>query len=82
MSHTLIGKEKLLNRVRRLRGQVNGVEKALECVGIGLDEDGELRDAEWCRGEVVEDVEFDCREHGLGAAKGFYQKQDWFGVGE
>lgn len=29
MTHTIRDKEKLLNRVRRLRGQLNGIEKAL-----------------------------------------------------
>lgn len=30
MSHTIRDKKKLLNRVRRIRGQVEGIEKALE----------------------------------------------------
>lgn len=30
MNHTVRDQEKLLNRVRRLRGQLNGVEKLLE----------------------------------------------------
>lgn len=30
MSHTIANKAKLLNRVRRIRGQVEGVERALE----------------------------------------------------
>jgi FrmR/RcnR family transcriptional regulator, repressor of frmRAB operon len=30
MSHTIRGKEKLLNRVRRLGGQVQAIERALE----------------------------------------------------
>jgi DNA-binding FrmR family transcriptional regulator len=30
MSHTVIEKSKLLNRVRRIRGQIEGVERALE----------------------------------------------------
>ena len=30
MSHTIRDKKKLLDRVRRIRGQVEGVEKALE----------------------------------------------------
>jgi DNA-binding FrmR family transcriptional regulator len=38
MSHTIREKEKLLNRVRRLRGQIEGVERALraerECVDV------------------------------------------------
>jgi len=30
MAHTTKDKEKLLNRVRRIKGQVSGIEKALE----------------------------------------------------
>lgn len=30
MSHTMRDKKKLLNRVRRIKGQVEGIEKALE----------------------------------------------------
>jgi DNA-binding FrmR family transcriptional regulator len=30
MSHTIVKKEKLLNRVRRIRGQIESVERALE----------------------------------------------------
>ena len=30
MAHTTKDREKLLNRVRRIKGQVNGIEKALE----------------------------------------------------
>ena len=30
MAHTTKDKEKLLNRVRRIKGQINGVEKALQ----------------------------------------------------
>ncbi len=30
MAHTIQNKEKLLNRVRRIRGQVEGIERALE----------------------------------------------------
>lgn len=30
MTHTLADKQKLLNRVRRLRGQVDAIERALE----------------------------------------------------
>jgi DNA-binding FrmR family transcriptional regulator len=30
MAHTIRDKNKLLNRVRRIRGQINAVEKALE----------------------------------------------------
>jgi DNA-binding FrmR family transcriptional regulator len=38
MAHTTKGKEKLLTRVRRIRGQVDAIERALdseqECAGI------------------------------------------------
>lgn len=30
MSHTILNKEKLLKRIRRIRGQVDAVERALE----------------------------------------------------
>jgi DNA-binding FrmR family transcriptional regulator len=30
MSHTILGKQKLINRVRRIRGQIEGIEKALD----------------------------------------------------
>jgi DNA-binding FrmR family transcriptional regulator len=30
MSHTILHKEKLLKRIRRIRGQVEAVERALE----------------------------------------------------
>ena len=30
MAHTSKDKERLLNRVRRIKGQINGIEKALE----------------------------------------------------
>ncbi|MEO6836697.1 MAG: metal/formaldehyde-sensitive transcriptional repressor [Candidatus Tumulicola sp.] len=30
MSHTVVNKTKLLNRVRRIRGQIEGVERALQ----------------------------------------------------
>lgn len=30
MAHTTKDKEKLLNRIRRIKGQINGIEKALE----------------------------------------------------
>ncbi|HEX3944997.1 MAG TPA: metal/formaldehyde-sensitive transcriptional repressor [Rhizomicrobium sp.] len=37
MSHTVRQKTKLLNRVRRLRGQVEAVERALEAEGECID---------------------------------------------
>ena len=49
MAHTTRGKKKLLNRVRRLRGQVDAVEKALDqeqgCVII-------LQTIAACRGAI------------------------------
>lgn len=30
MAHTTKDKEKLLNRIRRIKGQINGIEKALQ----------------------------------------------------
>lgn len=33
MAHTIHGKEKLLARIKRIKGQVNGIEKALEDEG-------------------------------------------------
>lgn len=37
MSHTIAAKAKLLNRVRRLRGQIESVERALETeAGCGI----------------------------------------------
>ena len=35
MPHTIRDKEKLIARVRRLKGQIEGIERALE-VSIGL----------------------------------------------
>ena len=48
-----------------------GVEQALECIGVGLNQGSKLCDTERGMGEVVEDVKFDRSEHGLRAAKGF-----------
>lgn len=49
MSHTVKEKQKLLNRVRRIRGQVDAIERALEdeigCVGI-------LQQITSCRGAM------------------------------
>lgn len=59
MTHTIREQEKLLNRVRRIRGQVNGVEKLLE---EGSDCGTVLQQLAACRGalnglmaEVLED---------------------------
>lgn len=49
MSHTIKGKQKLLNRVRRIRGQVDAIERALEdeigCVEV-------LQQITSCRGAM------------------------------
>jgi DNA-binding FrmR family transcriptional regulator len=64
MSHTVRQKKKLVNRVRRLRGQVEAVERAL----VGDAECGEvMRLLAACRGAVssllAEVVEDHVREH-------------------
>jgi DNA-binding FrmR family transcriptional regulator len=52
MAHTLRNKQKLVNRVRRLRGQIEAVEKAIDeerdCFAI-------LQTVAACRGEIMED---------------------------
>lgn len=49
MAHTIREKTKLLNRVRRIRGQVDAIERALE----GEQEcDGTLRLIAACRGAI------------------------------
>ena len=66
MSHTIHDKRKLLNRIRRIRGQVEGIEKALEqerdCSVI-------LQTVAACRGALnglmSEIVEGHIREHVL-----------------
>ena len=49
MAHTVRDKEKLINRVRRIRGQVDGIEKALveeqDCAAI-------LQTIAACRGAI------------------------------
>ena len=49
MSHTIKGKQKLLNRVRRIRGQIDAIERALEdeigCVEV-------LQQITSCRGAM------------------------------
>jgi DNA-binding FrmR family transcriptional regulator len=70
MAHTQRDKKKLLNRIRRLRGQVNAVERALdegrECVAI-------LQTLAACRGAInallAEVIEGHIEEH-LVDAKG------------
>ncbi|MFI5324160.1 MAG: metal/formaldehyde-sensitive transcriptional repressor [Thermodesulfobacteriota bacterium] len=49
MSHTITDKKKLINRVRRIRGQIEGIEKALrdekDCSLV-------LQDIAACRGAI------------------------------
>ncbi|MEO6920364.1 MAG: metal/formaldehyde-sensitive transcriptional repressor [Collimonas sp.] len=49
MSHTIRDKQKLLNRVRRIRGQIDAIERALEgesgCIGV-------LQQITSCRGAM------------------------------
>lgn len=64
MAHTLKDQQKLLNRVRRIRGQLDAVERALEekagCAAV-------LQQAAACRGAldglIAEVVEGHIREH-------------------
>ena len=64
MAHTLKNQQKLLNRVRRIRGQLDAVERALEqeagCAAV-------LQQATACRGAldglIGEIVEGHIREH-------------------
>jgi DNA-binding FrmR family transcriptional regulator len=49
VSHTITDKKRLINRVRRIRGQIEGIEKALEgekdCSSV-------LQDIAACRGAI------------------------------
>ena len=64
MAHTLKEKQKLLNRIRRIRGQVEAVERALDqdagCTAV-------LQQATACRGAlnalIAQVVEGHIREH-------------------
>lgn len=64
MAHTLKNQQKLLNRVRRIRGQLEAVERALQqeagCAAV-------LQQATACRGAldglIAEVVEGHIREH-------------------
>jgi DNA-binding FrmR family transcriptional regulator len=64
MSHVANEKEKLLNRLKRLRGQVEAIERAVrndeECAGV-------LQQATACRGAldgfIAEVIEDHIREH-------------------
>lgn len=67
MSHSSAGKRKLLNRMRRIRGQLEAVERALEaeagCVAV-------LQQATACRGAldglIAEVIEDHIRDHLIG----------------
>lgn len=67
MAHTIKGKAKLLSRVRRIRGQADGLEKALEsevdCAAI-LQQIAAIRGA--VNGLMSEVLEHHLRDH-LGA---------------
>ncbi|MGO8915734.1 MAG: metal/formaldehyde-sensitive transcriptional repressor [Stellaceae bacterium] len=64
MAHTLRDRQKLLNRIRRIRGQLDAVERALQqeagCAAV-------LQQATACRGAldglIAEVVEGHIREH-------------------
>jgi len=64
MAHTLKDRQKLLNRIRRIRGQLDAVERALQqdsgCAAV-------LQQATACRGAldglIAEVVEGHIREH-------------------
>ena len=70
MAHTIREKEKLLNRIRRIRGQVEGIERALDqekdCALI-------LQTVAACRGAInslmAEIIEGHIREHVLDPEK-------------
>ncbi len=49
MSHTIRDKKKLLNRVRRIRGQVDGIERALDAE---QDASAALHTIAACRGAI------------------------------
>ena len=49
MNHTLKGKTKLLNRVRRIRGQVEAIERALAAEAVCADV---MQQITSCRGAV------------------------------
>ena len=50
MNHTVRDKQKLINRIRRIRGQIDGIERALheecECIGV-------LQQITSCRGAMT-----------------------------
>jgi DNA-binding FrmR family transcriptional regulator len=70
MPHTIREKEKLLNRVRRIRGQVEGIERALD---QGKDCTQVLQTVTACRGAInslmAEIIEGHIHEHVLDSEK-------------
>ena len=50
MSHTIRDKQKLLNRVKRIRGQVDAIERALDAEGDCIDV---LQQITSCRGAMT-----------------------------
>ena len=76
MSHTIRDKEKLIARVRRLKGQVEGIERALEAekpCGEILRQLASARGA--MSGLTAEVVEDHLREHVLHAKTGADREQ-------
>ena len=71
MRHVATEKTKLLNRLRRLRGQISAIERAVEtdeeCAGV-------LQQATACRGAldgfIAEVIEDHIREHMVGPRAG------------
>jgi len=59
MSHTILEKQKLINRVRRIRGQMEGVERMLDegkgCVEVMQAIAGARGAISGLMGEVIED---------------------------
>lgn len=76
MAHTTADKKKLIDRIRRIRGQIDAIEKALEqekdCSGI-------LHHIAGCRGAMnglmAEVVEGHIRSHILVSENGSKEKQ-------
>ena len=68
MSHTITGKKQLLSRVRRIKGQMEGIERALEaeagCIEV-LRQIASVRGA--FNGLTAEVMEDHLREHVLSA---------------
>lgn len=71
MAHTVRDKQKLLNRVRRIRGQVDGIEKALQAGAP--DCSALMQMIAGCRGAInglmAEVVESHIRDHVIDTAR-------------